>query len=322
MMKPQKFLNKKIILGGLAMLLAFAFIIISSFVPYIIDPTQWQTKEFLGDQLIIIAIIIFSIMSTMFIGQASNAQNPKSEIAKAKVLFNDIVDKVTDISRFNQWVKKVLQPRDTETIQQRVMRKAGIDDFDILKLDRTEIKALIDTPQKFGDRFYKSISKKQARVLLDIKDGEYRIYLVEPSYYLSVKSIDSNKTITERSGTEATKKSILLAWSTFSKIVLTVLVSMIFASLVKDTASDTIPTTTALLKFTSRMLSMSTSAFMGYVIGCQINDIDASYINMRVLVIKECLQDTTFKYKSQQELAKEEYIDRVKSENIKLLNNK
>lgn len=315
-------LNKKIVLGILAMILALAFIVISSFIPYIIDPSRWQTKEFLGDQLIIIAIIIFAIIATMIIGQASNAQNPKSEIAKAKVAFNTTVSEIKDISKFNQWVKKVLQPRDIATIQERVMRKAGIEDYEILKLDRVEIKALIDTPQKYGDRFYKSISKKQAQILLDLKDGYYKVYLVEPSYYLTVKSIDSNKTITERSGTESTKKGVLLAWSTLSKIIITVMISMIFASLVRDTSSDGVPAATAWLKFVSRLLTMTTSSFMGYVIGCQINDIDASYINMRVLVLKEHMQDTDFKAKSQQELAKEEFTERVKSENIILLEDK
>lgn len=318
--KIKKYVNKKLLLGVTSLFICVLTIAVSSFVPFIIDPTQWQTTKFLTNELIICAIVIFSMVAALFIGQTGNAENDKSRIAKARVSFFETIGKISDINGFSQWVRKVMQPEDIKIMQEREMRSIGIEDFSILKLEHNEIKALLETPQKYNGRFYKGLSKEQIKALLKLKNGENKIKLVAPEYYLSVKNILVNKTITERSSSESYKKGLFLFQSIMSRLVITVVTAMIFASLARDLATNT-NVAESLYTFASRMWAMISSVFMGYLLGCQMNDIDAEYIEMRVMVHRKYLQDKTFVPKTQQELAKEEFVERVKKEEQKLLEN-
>ena len=309
--------NKKIVLGISALLCLVGIIALCSFFPYIIDPTLWQTEEFLSDELIIVAITIFATICLMMIAQASNAMNPKSKLAQARVKFYTSVDKIISgkkMNSFGQWVRKALQPSDIRTAKERQLVKAGIDDMSVLDLSEEEIKSLVGLPQKIGDRFYKSITKKQCADALRAKRA--RFSLVDPSYYLTCEKNASGRTITEQSAQENKKKGALLTWSLLSKIVTTIIFAMIFTSLVYD-SSTSVNNADCWMKFMTRMTAMMSSAFMGYLIGCQINDIDASYIELKIKTHNKYFEDEpTFKPKTQQEEAKEQFAERVKAENV------
>lgn len=311
----KKRINKKILLGASSLLITAIFIGICSFVPFLIDPSGWQTVDFLTNELIIVAIVIFSMVSTIFMGQASNAQSEESNIAKARSKFFVSLAKITNINSFNQWVKKKLQPNDIRDIRIRMLRQAGVDDVSVLDLEIHEIKALQDTPQKYGDRYYKGLTEKQVKDVLKAKTGKLNIQFVEPSYYLSVKNLVDSRTITERSSTEGKKKGLYLTMNIVSRVVLTVITAMIFASFARDLTKE-MDVADASAKFVSRLWSMISSSFMGFITGCQMNDIDAEYINMRIVVHEMFLKDDEFKPMSEQEEARQEYIERVKAENV------
>lgn len=318
-MDPEKvkfYTNRKILLGVSSLILCVVLIAVCSFVPFIIDPSKWQTTEFLTDELIIVAIVIFAMVATVFIGQTSNGMNKDSNLAKSRTSFFDSIVRIDNINAFNQWVRKVMQPNDILNMQKRIMHKAGITDFDVLKLEFPEIKALLETPQKYGDHYYKGLSKRQINTIIDIKNGKYKVDLVEPEYYLSVKNLIDSRTITERSSKEGLKKGLFLSRSIIARIMLTVITAMIFASLMRDVGAEGGDVTQASLKFVSRLWAMVSSSFMGYFVGCQINDIDAEYINMRVTVHKMFLQDKTFKALDEQEEARQDFINRIKKENV------
>ena len=313
-MKPMR--NKKILLGVGALICFVGIIALCSFFPFVIDPTRWQTAEFLSDELIIVAIVIFSMVCLMMISQASNAMNPKSKIAMSRVKFAASVRRIFDgqrISAFGQWVRKALQPNDTRTAKERMIARAGIDDMSVLDLEDAEVKSLVGMPQKYGERFYKSITRKQCSDILRAKRVKFA--LVDPSYYLSCEKRASDKTPTEQSAQENRKKGTLLTWSILSKVVVTIVVAMIFTSLVYDTATGA-DAAKAWMKFGTRMMSFASSSFMGYNIGCQMNDIDAYYIDLKCLVHDEFFEDGAFKPKTQQEEARDEFAERVKKENM------
>lgn len=312
--KIKKGFNKKVILGLGAFAFAIFFIAISSFFPFIIDPKLWQTKEFLSDELIVVAITIFGMLAFVFISQAQNGSDPKSEIAKAKVKFNESADSIKDRNGFKQWVRKVLQRKDREEIRKRLLDHLAIDDKSVLDLEISQIKSLTQ-PQKFGDKFYKSLSQKQIDGILQIREMDVLPNPVDPTYYLFCKSVGDSKTISEQSGNEGKKKTVLLSWSIISKLATTIIIAMILASLVRDLTQE-VDQAAAWMKFFQRMFSLSTSSFMGYLVGCQMNDIDAYYINLRVEVHMEYLGDNSFKPESQQDEAKREFIERVKEENL------
>lgn len=311
----KKGMNRKILLASFAIMFAMGFIVISSFFPFIIDPKRWQNAEFLSDELIICAIVAFGTVAALFIGQAGNAQDERSEIARSKVTFQSTVEKITDYNRFWQWIRRVFQPGDLEEVKNRLMHEVGLTDTLLLNLSVEEISTLVGTSQKIGDKFYQSITKKQYKRLLEIKEGKARIDFVEPSYYLTAKVGEPTKTLSEKAGSEGKRKVVLLSYSLVSKMVVTVITSMIFASLVYDTTNGSVQQAEAWMKFISRLFALSTSCFMGYMVGVQTNNIDADSINDKVIVLRKYMQDTTFVAKTRDELAKEEFVERVRKEN-------
>ena len=315
--KFQKLFNRKIILGALSLLMCLALIAVCSFSTFIIDPTQWQTVEFLTNELIIVAIVIMSMISTMFIGQAGNAQAENSRITKARNAFLSSLKLVTErnINSFRQWVKKVLEKEDLETIKERRLRALKIEDISVVTLEDEEIKAL-EKPQKYGDKYYKALTKEQIKSVLEIKNKKERVDFVEPEYYLSVSTLTDSRTVSERAASESKKKGSFLVLRLLSKLVMTIISGMIFASLVRDLTSGDADQATAWARFISRLWSMISSAFMGYLLGVQLNDIDAEYVEMRTNVHERFLKDETFKPLSQQEEAKAAFIERVKEEQV------
>lgn len=324
----KKTVNKKVLLGIFSILMCMGLIIVSSFVPFIIDPRKWQTKQFLTDELIICAIVIMSMVSVMFIGQASNAQNEQSRIAKSRVKFFDSLDKVIakGINAFRQWIRKVLQPEDIQTIKERRLRHLGIDDVLILELDDVQLYELTKAAQRYPienadnerdrkGRYFKRITTEQYKELLKLRRNDINIRFVEPEYYLSVKNLTDTRTVSERAINEGRKKRFYLSSSVISKLLITLVSAMIFASLVRDLAS-TLDKAAAWAKFISRMWAMISSSFMGYIVGTQMNDIDAEYIEMRIQVHTRYMQDGEFKPLSQQEEAKQEFVERVKKEQV------
>lgn len=297
--------NRKIILGVGALLTCVVIVALCSFFPFIIDPSGWQTAEFLSDELIIVSITIFSIVCLNIIGQAENAQNPKSNIAKAKVAFADTLGKVKDegIAKFGQWVRRKFQKDDLKHAKQRELIKEGIEDMSVLEMSDAEIDSLIGSPKEINGHWHRGLTKKQAKAAKRIKG--MRIKLVDATYYLSdSKRGGGNKTITERSGGEDGKKAGLLSYSIISRSAMSVVIAMIFASLIYDSNSG-IQQAEAWMKFASRMFSMATSGFMGYTVGCQTNDIDADYISMRSIVHETFLQDHSYVFITEEEELRE-----------------
>lgn len=315
MKEGRKPFNKKVLIGGGALLSMVAIIAVSSFFPFIIDPSGWQTTEFLTKEIITAAIVIGGVVTTMNISQAKNADDPRSEIAKAKVAFRDTEAKI-DRPAFRQWVQAVQQPNDVKTIRRRLMRKHGLEDERVFDLDITEIRQL-EVPQKFGDSFYHAMTEDQIRFVLDYKAGKYAIDMVNPDYYLSYSKMDQDLTPSEKGGRETKAKTAVMATTILSKIIRGLIISVIFASLVYDSnQAGEGAQASAWMNFASRMFSLMTSMFSGWLTGTKINDIEADYINLRVGVQKEFLQDKTFQAKTDEELAKEEFKQRVMRETV------
>ena len=213
------FTNKKIMLGGLTMVLLLAIIVVSSFWPFILDPKRITTTQFITDEMIIMAITIASTISMMFISQASNAQNPKSELAKAKVAFEVSVKRIVEHTAFYQWIKRVLQPQDRIDIAEKGMLKLGVD-FKVWDLSDSEIRSLT-VAQKFGDTFYKPLTESQIKGVFDLKKRVKKIKFVSPNYYTSYKSWMSDKNLSEIAASENTKKISTVIFQLTLKITLT-----------------------------------------------------------------------------------------------------
>ena len=299
--------NRKIILGVTALVIALATICVSSFVPYMFKPENLHSYKFLTDLVINCAIVILAMVATIFIGQASNAQNPKSNVAKATVKFRESLElvKAEGIRKFKIWIKKVQQPSDVQEIKNEILFDKGIEDPTILNLTIKEVKSLVEGPKEINKIPYPSITEEQADVIIKLKSKGIKVKLVPPEYYVNVKNLTDSRTKSQRAANEGAKKAGKLLVSVGSKLILTVVFSSIFAMLAKDLTQN-VGKLDAIVTLFFRLLNFFTSVFMGYLVGCQINDLDAEYITMREEVHREFLEDKEFTVKSVKEEALEE----------------
>lgn len=305
-------LNRKVLLGLATLVLIVAIIAISSFIPFLIDFSKITTAKFITNELIIIVITISATVTVMFIAQASNGDNPRSDLCRARVDFQKSLDLIDDLTRFYQWVKKVLRVQDKKEIVDREMMRIGLE-TEIYYLEDYELKALSENPQKFGDKFYKKISVDQYSEIMKIKKMISKLKFVSPNYYTTVKNIEPNKTNSERAASETKKKVYYVLISLTSKIILTLIFAVIVASLVIDTSEGGLTAQQAWMDFLSRMFSFVSSAFLGWCVGSKLNDIDAFYIVNRIEAHRLYREDKTFVKADE---GKEEYIERVKREQI------
>ena len=309
--------NRKVLLGLTALAILIVVICLFSFVPYTISSERLTEPSFIVDLLMLCVITIFALLGMLYVGQASNAQNPKSKIAKATVEFKISKEEVKKrgLAAFKQWVANVLQVQDKETIKQRTLEEKGIEDLSILKLNIHEIEQLTK-PQKFNGEFYDCLTKEQIDLVKRIKTKGIQLKFVPPEYYLSVQGIKDARTRSERAGGEGAQKGRILFSSITSKILLTIAFSVVWALFARDLASGEYTAIEIATKLFSRLFAFFTSAFMGYIVGCQINDIDAEYIEMRTSVHTDFLEDKDFVAKDVKEIAKEAFINRVKEEQV------
>ena len=305
--------NRKILLGLSTILLIFAIIVVSSFWPFIIDPSRIATKEFLTDELIITAIVLSSTISMMLIAQTSNAQNEKSEIARAKVDFVNSIKRITNHSALYQWVKKVLQVKDKREIAEREMSKLLIP-YEIYNLEEKEILSLVEA-QKFGDKFYGPYDLNKLKRVIELKKYIAKIRFVSPNYYSTVKSIDSEKTLSELAKTESIKKAMTIIIQLSTRIIFTWIGASIIGSLVRDLTQDGGSTAQAWMRFLSRAFAFGQSCFLGYNMGCKLNDLDAFYILKRVEIHTLFLEDREFVYVDESKEAFERRI--METEEVK-----
>lgn len=307
-----KYVNKKTALGSLALLFGVAMIALFTFVPYSWEPERLLSNRFITDSMIIVAITILGMVCLIFISQANNANNKASKISQSMAAFKQTKEKITDKHAFKQWVRRVQQPKDLQLIKERILMKVGIDDLSVLRLSEPEVKALLDTPQKYGDTYYPALNKAQVKTVLSVKNGVKMRFPV-PEVYLSAKAVLDGRTTSERLDNEGSKKRNYAMLSIVSKVIMTLLVSMIFTMFVRDLATQVDPLGASGV-FATRMTNLFTSSLMGYIVGGQLNDIDAEYVDLRVEVFEEYLADKEFKPISAQEEAREQYVERVQKE--------
>ena len=305
--------NKKIILGVLTMIVILAIVVVSSFFPFILDPSRIGTNEFITDQMIIMAITITATISMMFIAQSSNANNEKSELCKAKVQFMASMKLITNHTWFYQWVKKVLQVNDRKDIAEKEMAKLGVS-FEVYKLSDNEIRSL-EKPQKIENTFYKALTKKQIKRVISLKKRVASIKFVSPNYYTSFKSLMIDKNLSEIASGENKKKIATVVFQLTIKILMSFIFASILASLVRDLTQEGGFTAQAVMRFLSRIFAYITSSFLGYLLGCKLNDLDAFYILKRVEAHTLYIEDKSFEYVDEGKL---EYIERVRKEQLLL----
>lgn len=315
----KKYLNKKMILGVSALLLGVAIIFVCSIVPLAIDPKQWNDAGFISDEMIIIALTVLGEVCLLMIGQSYNEAQPVSKLAKATVDFNRSIETLIDtkIVAFDQWIRRILEPQDQKDRYKRLLRNAGIENTHYFELSRNELKTLLKQPMtkgSGGDKIYfRQLTKKQYKLILEILDGKWVINFVTPDTYRKLSKIDVDKTTSEKLANQQKKKTYTVINSVFTKSLIVLASGLIFGALVPTNDTQTMGET--FMKLFTRLFSFTSAGFVGFMLGGQMNDIDAEYIRDKIDVHKRFASDKDFKPLSEQELAKKEFAEYVKEQN-------
>lgn len=256
--------SKKVLLGVMTVALIFAIIVVSSFWPFIIDPSRIFTKEFFSEELIITAIVLAVTISMMFVAQAANAKKPESEIAKAKVEFKNSVEKIINHTDFHAWVRDEFQEKDRREIAIREMKRLFI-------------------PSEFYDaEDISSLDKEKQNKVIRLRKHINKLRFVNPGYYLTTVTLESSKTASEVASNENLKKFMMVAFDLLTKLIPMWVGASILISLVRDMTQDGGSSAQAWMTFFSKAFAFGSSCFTGYLMGCKMNDTDAEYIRRRV----------------------------------------
>lgn len=277
--------NKTILLGLGAFGALFGVIGVCSFFPFVLDPSKWDSAEFWSGEAVTVSIALISMAMMALMSVKSNAGNPESELARARVAYNESVKLIDDDLSFGKWVREVFQPSELEIMRENHLRAVGVMKTSIVSLTKPELKALT----KADGEKYARITSKQYDAIMDVKEGRVTTTLVPPDYYLSAKSVEAERTITERSGREGSAKAGLIGIDATAKALVVVIPAMILTALVYDVNSGG-DTAKAWLDFLSRTFSMLGGMLSGWLTGIRYNNIDANFINLRVAVHRKYSQ--------------------------------
>lgn len=313
--------SKKLVLGLLSFVLVIAVIVVSAFSELSMNPENWATKEFISRELIQVAIAVMSMVCFINIGKSGNALDSRSEIAKAKVSFNESLTKIRDsgINGFLQWVKQVKQKTDQEDENEYLLNSVGIENRAYLDLSEDELKTLLKQPYskelENGKTWFKEINEKQYETILKIKNGKNSIKFINPTSYLILEKGTIAMSDSRKLSKQNEKETLTMIVDVGSRFVSVLMFGLIMGAFVVESLSEGADIARNLMNLFTRLSTALTSAFMGYMSGCKLNDLTASYIQIKIAVHLQYLDDKVFKPLSEQEEAKQHFADFVKKEN-------
>ena len=313
--------SRKLVLGLLSFFLVVAVIVVSAFSELSMDPSQWGSSEFVSRQLIQVAIALMSMICFINIGKSGNALDPRSDIAKTRVEFNDSVGKIKNsgINAFLQWVRKVKQIRDQEDEDEFLLRSAGISNMFYLELSEDELKLLLSQPYSKetseGKKYFNQLTKEQYQVIKKIKNGSNAIKFINPTNYLILDKGSTEMSDSRRLSKQQQKETLTMVVDIGARFVSVLMFGFITSAFVIESLSEGADITRNLMYLFTRLSTAVSSAFMGYMNGCKINDLTASYIQIKISVHLQYLDDKAFKPLTEQEEAKKNFAEFVKKEN-------
>ena len=210
-----------------------------------------------------------------------------------------------------------MQPNDRREIAEREMAKLLVP-FEVYELQESEIRALVK-PCEINKKFYGPYDEKKIAAIIRLKKSIANIKFVAPNYYTSVKSIESGRTLSELAKNENAKKISTIVFQLILRVALTWIGASILGSLVRDLTQAGGSTAEAWMRFLSRAFAFGSSCFLGYTMGCKLNDLDAFYILKRVEAHTMYVEDKNF---TPVDESRQAFVERVRQENVGLLTHK
>lgn len=313
--------SKKLVLGVLSFLLVLAVIVVSAFSELTMNPSNWKSSAFISKELIQVAIAVMSMVCFINIGKSGNDLDSRSNIARARKEFMESIDKIKSkgVNGFLQWVKHTKQKIDQQDENESLLHSVGITNLAYLDLSYNELETLLSQPYSkelpSGKTYFNQINKEQHDTILKIKNGKNAIPFINPTEYLVLSKGSRVVSDSRKLSQQAKKETMTMVVDVGSRMVSVLMFGMIMGAFVVESLSEDADITRNLMNLFTRLSTALTSAFMGYMSGCKLNDITAEYINIKIAVHLQYLDDREFKPLSEQEIAKRNFAEFVKKEN-------
>lgn len=290
----------------------------------------WQT--FLTDSLINTAISIFGVIAGIPYGivltkekRTADGGNGRyiqeyTEYAKTRKLVDD------KRKHFSQWHN---QQHLYELRQKKInyLLDNGITQAElILELNLTEALTLLDTPQVFtvNDEkiFFKSLTLDQIEKVKIVFSGKIKVAKLSDQYFLYPEG-KGRKSFYEQADKETATETKSIVSKTIYKVLLGTIITIIFTATTMDLIDMNSKTEMirAFTKMFIRIFNGASSIFWGILIGQEHTYMILYYLAGRTDFLKLFNSDTSFKYKEDEEIAKEEFAKRILGEGLLLTTN-
>lgn len=321
----KKYTNRKNFLS-LFSIAAVIFIAIMSSIPNLsMDFTQIATAKFVTKTIMQIIIGVTCMACMTVIGQTSNAENPTSNLFKARVEFRKSAEGLLEplqFKRFKQWVMQVHRPSEQRERDISELRHCGLTDERILSLTREEIELLKSEPyKKSANEYYSKLTEEQYKVVIGIKDGKTALNFLAPTDYLSETNKTLGKTREEILSTQFQKRTFMYMENIVSKILMIIAIGVFFGSIFYD-AQSADPSMSAgdkalsvLFDIGGKLFTAIVSSLTGFLNGEKFNDYDSEYLKIKLTIHNDFKGDPNFKAKTDNELAREEWLKHEKEMN-------
>ena len=326
----KKYSNRKTLVSAFALFMVMVVAVVSSIPELLIDPTLIFTSKFITKLLMSMLIGTTSMLCFIFMAQTSNSESPKSKLFTSRLKFRESAEKILqpkEFKRFKQWVFQIRRPNQQLERYMNELNAVGLTDERVLTLTMEELEELKERPIKKGtNEYYSKLTKEQYKILYAIKTGKYALKFLAPSDYLSETTKAQGKTSEQILSEQYEKRTFMFAEKLATKILLITAIS-IFIGAIGWNASETIGGEgsewqkwwTIAWDIASKFMTATTSAFAGWLSGEKFNDYDADYLDLKRTIHLEYYSDDDFVAKSDNELAREDYI-KYKSEEVKQAN--
>ena len=326
----KKYSNRKTLVSVFCLFMVMVVAVVSSIPELLIDPTLILTSKFITKLLMSMLIGTTSMLCFIFMSQTNNAESPKSKLYTSRIKFRESAEKILqpqEFKRFKQWVFQIRRPSQTNEQYTLALSKVGLTDERLLNLNMEEIEELKERPLKKGtNEYYSKLTKEQYKVLYDIKTGKYSLKFLSPSDYLSETTKAQGKTSEQILSEQYEKRTFMFAEKLATKILLITAISIFFGSIAWQT-SETIGGEgtevqkwfTIIWDIASKFANAGISAFMGWLSGEKFNDFDSEYLDLKRTIHLEYYSDNEFVAKTDNELAREDYI-KYKTEEVRQAN--
>jgi len=303
----RKFISKKVVISIGAVVSLFLSIVIMTLAEAKFDINEALSNS--SNLVINAAIAIASIICGYYLFQSYLYNNPNGEYQASAVDFRkEKIEYEVHSNSFADWHSEVYYPQERQAEFEDIIRRVGIQQLDVLNLDMTEIKGLLDHPQKYNGKFFMSLTQKQVETLLEIKSGKITINKLPDDYFYDIRGMFSNHRAYIQAGKEGTTKSVKLAYQIISKVLLGVVTTSVFAGLLVNNGD--IDNEQRWLNLITRLYTMLSNILYGYIVTSNMLLVELYFIKYKTHVLQLFNIDIKngFKAKSIEEKAKEEFI--------------